>query len=102
MHFASYEAAKSGLMEISPGSVNNEGWVVHSTVGAVARALATAVTTPLAVVKTQLQRQVNTAASTLASLLFPDVLNAFAYSALILNIVNRGNITYILINCLKL
>ncbi|KAL6987889.1 hypothetical protein U1Q18_013635 [Sarracenia purpurea var. burkii] len=58
VHFATYEAVKKGLMEVSPESVgDDETLVVHATAGAAAGALAAAVTTPLDVVKTQLQCQ---------------------------------------------
>ncbi|KAL0333170.1 UNVERIFIED_CONTAM: Mitoferrin [Sesamum angustifolium] len=56
VHFATYEAAKRGLMmEVSRG--DDESLLVHATAGAAAGALAAAVTTPLDVVKTQLQCQ---------------------------------------------
>ncbi|CAM8967308.1 unnamed protein product [Rhodiola kirilowii] len=57
VHFATYEAAKKGLMEVSPENASDESWVVHATAGAGAGALAAALTTPLDVVKTQLQCQ---------------------------------------------
>ncbi|GER28099.1 mitochondrial substrate carrier family protein [Striga asiatica] len=57
VHFATYEAAKRGLMEVSPENASDERLVVHATAGAVAGALAAALTTPLDVVKTQLQCQ---------------------------------------------
>ncbi|PIM97580.1 Mitochondrial carrier protein MRS3/4 [Handroanthus impetiginosus] len=57
VHFATYEAAKRGLMEASAESVSDERLVVHATAGAAAGALAAAFTTPLDVVKTQLQCQ---------------------------------------------
>ncbi|KAG2267582.1 hypothetical protein Bca52824_062137 [Brassica carinata] len=58
VHFATYEAAKKALVEVSPERVGDEeGWLVHATAGAAAGGLAAAVTTPLDVVKTQLQCQ---------------------------------------------
>lgn len=58
VHFAMYEAAKRELMEVSPESASDERFVVHATAGAAAGTLAAALTTPLDVVKTQLQCQV--------------------------------------------
>ncbi|KAH9618840.1 hypothetical protein KSS87_010142 [Heliosperma pusillum] len=62
VHFATYEAAKKGLVEISPNhvdgnNVDEETLLVHATAGAGAGALAAFVTTPLDVVKTQFQCQ---------------------------------------------
>ena len=61
VHFATYEAAKRALMEVSPQNYvrdDEETLLLHATAGAAAGALAAAVTTPLDVVKTQLQCQV--------------------------------------------
>ncbi|CAI9263748.1 unnamed protein product [Lactuca saligna] len=57
VHFATYEAAKSGLLGISPDIASDERLVIHATAGAAAGAAAAALTTPLDVVKTQLQCQ---------------------------------------------
>ncbi|KAG6435789.1 hypothetical protein SASPL_100666 [Salvia splendens] len=53
VHFATYEAAKRGLM----AEGEDESLVVHAAAGGAAGALAAVVTTPLDVVKTQLQCQ---------------------------------------------
>ncbi|OEL29571.1 Mitoferrin [Dichanthelium oligosanthes] len=54
VHFATYEAAKRMLGDMA---ADEESLAVHATAGAAAGALAAAVTTPLDVVKTQLQCQ---------------------------------------------
>lgn len=59
VYFAAYEAAKRWLTEVSPENGEDERLMVHATAGAAAGALAAAVTTPLDVVKTQLQCQVS-------------------------------------------
>ncbi|XP_015579356.1 mitoferrin isoform X2 [Ricinus communis] len=58
VYFATYEAAKRALMEVSPESADDERSAVHATAGAVAGGLAAVFTTPLDVVKTQLQCQI--------------------------------------------
>nr|GLL30897.1 mitoferrin-like [Ipomoea trifida] len=57
VHFATYEAAKRGLLEVSPESASDERLIVHATAGAAAGTSAAFFTTPLDVVKTQLQCQ---------------------------------------------
>uniref|UniRef100_A0A0A9F8H3 Uncharacterized protein n=1 Tax=Arundo donax TaxID=35708 RepID=A0A0A9F8H3_ARUDO len=54
VHFATYEAAKRMLGDMA---ADDESLAVHATAGAAAGALAAAITTPLDVVKTQLQCQ---------------------------------------------
>ena len=55
VHFSTYEAAKRVLGDLA---ADEESLAVHATAGAAAGALAAALTTPLDVVKTQLQCQV--------------------------------------------
>ncbi|KAL5727123.1 hypothetical protein ACHQM5_000353 [Ranunculus cassubicifolius] len=57
VHFATYEAAKKVLGEISPENASEDKFFVHITAGGAAGALAGAVTNPLDVVKTRLQCQ---------------------------------------------
>ncbi|GAB4857442.1 hypothetical protein Ancab_015351 [Ancistrocladus abbreviatus] len=57
VHFSTYEALKKLLSELSPVNATEERVVVHLTAGGAAGALASAVTTPLDVVKTRLQCQ---------------------------------------------
>lgn len=57
VHFSTYEAAKKVLKGISPEKANDEDLIVHLIAGGAAGALASAVTTPLDVVKTRLQCQ---------------------------------------------
>ncbi|XP_043696454.1 mitoferrin-like [Telopea speciosissima] len=57
VHFATYEAVKKVLNEVSPENAREERLLVHITAGGAAGALAGAVTTPLDVVKTRLQCQ---------------------------------------------
>ncbi|OVA16940.1 Mitochondrial carrier protein [Macleaya cordata] len=57
VYFATYEAAKKVLNEISPENASEEQLMVHVLAGGAAGALAGAVTTPLDVVKTRLQCQ---------------------------------------------
>lgn len=58
VHFTTYEAVKKILFEISPENSTEEKILVHLTAGGSAGALASALTTPLDVVKTRLQCQV--------------------------------------------
>lgn len=57
VHFATYEAVKKHITR-GGDKEKEEGLAVHTTAGALAGGLAAAVTTPLDVVKTQLQCQV--------------------------------------------
>lgn len=67
VHFSTYEAVKQVLSEVSPEKANEEGILVHVTAGGTAGALASAVTTPLDVVKTRLQCQGVCGADTFSS-----------------------------------
>ncbi|XP_058096128.1 uncharacterized protein LOC131241338 [Magnolia sinica] len=67
VHFSTYEAAKKVLGGISPGNADEEQLLVHITAGGVAGTLASAVTTPLDVVKTRLQCQGVCGADTFSS-----------------------------------
>lgn len=58
VHFSTYEAVKKLLIEVSLEGASEEGILVHLTAGGAAGALASAITTPLDVVKTRLQCQV--------------------------------------------
>ncbi|KAJ7541885.1 hypothetical protein O6H91_10G081000 [Diphasiastrum complanatum] len=57
VHFASYEAAKKVLNDLSLDRTGEENFLTHVVAGGAAGALASAVTTPLDVVKTRLQCQ---------------------------------------------
>ncbi|KAJ7513988.1 hypothetical protein O6H91_23G021900 [Diphasiastrum complanatum] len=57
VHFATYEAAKKVLSEFFPDQASEERLITHMLAGGTAGALASAVTTPLDVVKTRLQCQ---------------------------------------------
>ncbi|GLJ37368.1 hypothetical protein SUGI_0758320 [Cryptomeria japonica] len=57
VHFATYEAVKKVLMKFSPENASEEHLLAHVIAGGAAGALASAVTTPLDVVKTRLQCQ---------------------------------------------
>lgn len=57
VHFAAYEAGKNVLADIYPQYADEEHFLVHITAGGAAGALASAVTTPLDVIKTRLQCQ---------------------------------------------
>lgn len=57
VHFSTYEAVKKLLTEVSLEGASEEGILVHLAAGGAAGALASAVTTPLDVVKTRLQCQ---------------------------------------------
>ncbi|XP_024384095.2 uncharacterized protein [Physcomitrium patens] len=57
VHFASYEAGKKVLGDIYPAYADEEHLLIHITAGGAAGALASAVTTPLDVIKTRLQCQ---------------------------------------------
>ncbi|KAI7987015.1 Mitoferrin [Camellia lanceoleosa] len=67
VHFSTYEALKKFLGEVSPENASEERILVHLTAGGAAGALASAVTTPLDVVKTRLQCQGVCGADTFSS-----------------------------------
>ncbi|KAK8926444.1 hypothetical protein KSP39_PZI018545 [Platanthera zijinensis] len=79
VHFSTYEAAKRGLMEVSPESADDERLLMHATAGAAAGALAAAVTTPLDVVKTQLQCQGVCGCAKFSSSSITDVIRAIVH-----------------------
>ncbi|KAH9306750.1 hypothetical protein KI387_011154 [Taxus chinensis] len=57
VHFATYEAVKKVLTKFSPENASEEHLLAHNIAGGAAGALASAVTTPLDVIKTRLQYQ---------------------------------------------
>ncbi|KAK9276823.1 hypothetical protein L1049_006360 [Liquidambar formosana] len=67
VHFSTYEAMKKVLSEISPDNASEERILVHVAAGGTAGALASAITTPLDVVKTRLQCQGVCGADTFSS-----------------------------------
>ncbi|KAA8522460.1 hypothetical protein F0562_013179 [Nyssa sinensis] len=67
VHFATYEAVKKVLNDVSPEHASEERILVHLTAGGAAGTLASAITTPLDVVKTRLQCQGVCGADTFSS-----------------------------------